>query len=304
MSQSESFSTGVHALTIARTSPFSAATLYRAFTSGWDAWFADALTARVHVAVGEPFFFESVQRFEDERSSLRHPHYGRFLRLEPHALISLTWITGARGTGGAETTLTVQLDESAGDSTRVTLTHEGFVTAESRDAHAKAWPMILAHQDTALKTWPALEATAPAANTLRSNRSMPGATFIPVRSYPDVDEAVSWLRDVLGARERLRTGHRVQLTVGDGAMVVAAWDRATLPETGGRPPAVLMVRVPDVNFAYARAIALGATSLMAPADHPYGERQASVRDPAGHAWGLTQTIADVDPATWGGELVE
>jgi uncharacterized glyoxalase superfamily protein PhnB len=125
-----------------------------------------------------------------------------------------------------------------------------------------------------------------------------------MRSYPDVDAAVAWLRDVLGARERLRFPrergpHRVQLTIGTGAMVVVAWDAAAVPATGGRPPAVLMVRVPDV-----RAIALGATGLTPPADHPDGERQASVRDPAGHAWTLTQTIADVDPASWGGELVE
>ncbi|QJR38282.1 glyoxalase [Gemmatimonas groenlandica] len=137
------------------------------------------------------------------------------------------------------------------------------------------------------------------------NRSIPDATFIPVRSYPDLDAAVTWLRDVLGARERLRIPHhRVQLSIGNGAMVVAAWDAAAVPATGGRPPAVLMVRVPDVHAAYARAIALGATGLTPPADHPYGERQASVRDPAGHAWTLTQTIADVDPASWGGELVE
>ena len=87
-------------------------------------------------------------------------------------------------------------------------------------------------------------------------------------------------------------------------MVVAAWDAVAMPATGGRPPAVLMVRVADVQVAYARALALGATGLTPPADQPDGERQASVRDPAGHAWMLTQTIADVDPASWGGELVE
>ncbi len=243
-----------------------------------------------------------MQRFEDARAPIRHPHYGRFLRLEPNALVSLTWVTGAGGTAGAETTLTVQLDGIAGDGTRVTLTHEGFATPDARDGHEKAWRMILAHLDTTLAN---SGTSTPAAQTLPSNRSIPDATFIPVRSYPDLDAAVSWLRDVLGARERLRIpGHRVQLAVGNGAMVVAAWDPATLPATGGRPPAVLMVRVPDVHAAYERAIALGAISLSAPADHPYGERQASVRDPAGHAWTLTQTIADVDPATWGGELVE
>jgi len=140
------------------------------------------------------------------------------------------------------------------------------------------------------------------------NRSMPEAAMIPVRSYPQLESAVTWLRDVLGCRERLRiAGHRVQLTLGAGAgagaIVVAAWDAASVPPTGGRPPATLMVRVADVDAVFAQAIAMGGEGVSAPADMPYGERQAVVRDIAGHSWTLSQTIADVDPAEWGGELV-
>ena len=299
----------MHALTITRTSPRSAATLYRAWTTGGGSWFAEADTARVRAHIGEPFFFEVVQRFTDAREPVRHPHYGRFLRLVPDTLVSLSWVTGTGGTAGAETTLTVHLDAIAGNFTQVTLTHEGFATADARDAHEAAWPMILAHQDTVITDGvianAVMDERVPA--PLR-NRSIPDAAFIPMRSYPDIDAAVAWLRDVLGAREHLRIPRgrgqqRVQLTIGTGAMVVVAWDAVAAPATGGRPPAVLMVRVPDVHAAYARAIALGATGLTPPADHPDGERQASVRDPAGHAWTLTQTIADVDPASWGGELV-
>ena len=292
----------MHALTITRTSPRSAAVLYRAWTTGWSSWFAEADTARIRAEPGEPFYFDVTQRFTDAHDPVRHPHYGRFLRLVPDAHVSLTWVTGAGGTAGAGTTLTVHLDAIAGDFTQVTLTHEGFATAQARDAHETAWPMILAHQDAVL-----VHAT-PSPAPLR-NRSIPDATFIPVRSYPDADAAVVWLREVLGARERLRIHDergqsRVQLTIGTGAMVVAAWDADAVPATGGRPPAVLMVRVPDVHAAFARALALGATGITPPTDHSFGERQASVRDPAGHAWTLTQTIADVDPASWGGELVE
>ena len=295
----------MHALTITRTSPRSAAVLYGGWTTGWSSWLAEPDTARIRACVGEPFFFEVAQRFADGREPVRHPHYGRFVRLVPDALVSLTWITGAGGTTGAETTLTVHLDAIAGDFTQVTLVHEGFATAEARDAHESAWRMMLAQQDAALAET-GFDNRAPP--PLR-NRSIPDATFIPVRSYPDLDAAVAWLREVLGAREHMRISHgrgprRVQLTIGTGAMVVAAWDAVAMPATGGRPPAVLMVRVADVQVAYARALALGATGLTPPADQPDGERQASVRDPAGHAWMLTQTIADVDPASWGGELVE
>ena len=40
---------------------------------------------------------------------------------------------------------------------------------------------------------------------------------------------------------------------------------------------------------------------MPPTDFPYGERQYSVEDPGGHRWTFSQSIADVDPRTWGGE---
>jgi uncharacterized glyoxalase superfamily protein PhnB len=65
-----------------------------------------------------------------------------------------------------------------------------------------------------------------------------------------------------------------------------------------------MLRVSDIDAVYARALSLGATGVSEPTDQVFGERQATVRDPAGHSWTLTQTIADVDPSTWGGELSE
>ncbi|MEP7384378.1 MAG: VOC family protein [Gemmatimonadota bacterium] len=309
----------MHALTIQRTFPLPPSTLYRAWTAGWDSWFAERDTMRVRAAEGAPFFFEVAQHFEDGRPDIRHPHYGRFLALEPDALVSLTWVTGAEGTAGAETILTVRFSRVE-HGTEVSLTHEGFASLEARDNHAVAWPLVLAHQESRLLALAVtVEASAVDASAvdgaptivastayapLPNNRSIPEAALIPVRSYPDMAAAVQWLQEVLGGRERLRVpGHRVQLAVGTGAVVVAAWDPASAPATGGRPPAILMVRVADVDRAYARAMALGSTGLSEPADHPYGERQASVRDPAGHAWTLTQTIADVDPASWGGELV-
>lgn len=42
--------------------------------------------------------------------------------------------------------------------------------------------------------------------------------------------------------------------------------------------------------------------LRPPTDYPYGERQYTAADPAGHVWTFSQTLADVDPASWGGTL--
>ena len=46
----------------------------------------------------------------------------------------------------------------------------------------------------------------------------------------------------------------------------------------------LYLWVPDVDGAYARALAHGATSQFAPEDKPYGHRNAGVVDASGITW--------------------
>jgi uncharacterized glyoxalase superfamily protein PhnB len=129
------------------------------------------------------------------------------------------------------------------------------------------------------------------------NRSLPDATVVPVLAYPDVAEAADWLSRAFGLAVRLRIGeHRVQLTYGDGAVVAAHG----LDAPAGHS---VMVRVVDADAHCAQATAAGARIVSPPADYPYGERQYTAEDIAGHHWTFTQTIADSDPADWGGDLV-
>jgi uncharacterized glyoxalase superfamily protein PhnB len=131
-----------------------------------------------------------------------------------------------------------------------------------------------------------------------ANRSIPISTVIPELAYPDIDEAVTRLCNGFGFTLRLRiANHRAQLNVGDGAVV--------LIEAGagvGMRSSVL-VRVEDIDAHYARAVESGVKVLRAPADYPYGERQYSIQDFAGHQWNFSQSIADVDPSDWGGTRV-
>jgi uncharacterized glyoxalase superfamily protein PhnB len=137
---------------------------------------------------------------------------------------------------------------------------------------------------------------------LTVNRSMPPAAIIPELAYPDVPAAAAWLCRAFGFTERLRIGtHRVQLTFDTGALVVTQLPGNTDPVTSAGHS--IMVRVPDVDQHFARAQQAGAVVLSPPTDYPFGERQYTAADLAGHRWTFSQTIADIDPATWGGTLM-
>jgi len=140
----------------------------------------------------------------------------------------------------------------------------------------------------------------------RQNRSIPSATVIPVLVYPDVREAVAWLTEAFGFAERLRIGenHRSQLSFGEGgALIVADVRNERQPPRPGEVTHSVVVRVDDATAHCERARLHGARIVMEPTDFEYGERQYTAEDFAGHRWTFSETLADVDPADWGGELV-
>jgi uncharacterized glyoxalase superfamily protein PhnB len=132
------------------------------------------------------------------------------------------------------------------------------------------------------------------------NRSVPRAAVIPVLTYDDVVEASEWLCRAFGFKERLRIGdHRVQVVFGDGAVILTAGGAERRVAAGPVTHAV-HVRVDDADRHHEQAKRSGARILQPPGDFPYGERQYSALDLAGHHWTFSQSIADVDPASWGG----
>lgn len=133
-----------------------------------------------------------------------------------------------------------------------------------------------------------------------ANRSVPRAIVIPVLAYPDVHQAAAWLCDAFGFSVRLRIGsHRVQLNVGEGAVIVREMRLNEVNAALGMGHSVT-VRVEDADAHCKRARDHGALITQDQVSQPYGERQYNAEDFAGHAWTFSQSVADVHPTEWGG----
>ena len=136
------------------------------------------------------------------------------------------------------------------------------------------------------------------------NRTTGSASVVPELVYADVEQAIDWLCEAFGFKELWRAGgHRARLAFGNGVVIIADADPRfgrSAPERDVPQSHSIMVKVDDVDAHHARARQHGAITLSSPTDHPYGERQYSAEDLAGHRWTFTQAIADLAPEDWGG----
>ena len=137
-----------------------------------------------------------------------------------------------------------------------------------------------------------------------TNRSAPTATIVPILIYEDVGLALDWLCRAFGFSERLHAerdgviGH-AQLAVAEGAIMLGRQGGPYRSPQGNDVSQYVLVHVEDVDRHFEQATECGARIVQGPTDMPFGERQYTVQDHAGHWWTFSQHVADVAPEEWG-----
>jgi len=119
-------------------------------------------------------------------------------------------------------------------------------------------------------------------------------TVTPYLIARGASDLITFMRDAFGAEERSRA------PLPDGSILHAEVKLGNsmieLGDAGGQwepKPATLHLYVDDVRGMYERAIAAGATSIYAPVDQAYGDREAGVADRFGNQWFIANRVEEV-----------
>lgn len=123
---------------------------------------------------------------------------------------------------------------------------------------------------------------------LAPRKVRPGYGAVSVRLVvDDVAGLVRFIQQVFAAEGDYLPSRPAELRVGDSTIMVSA--------SGPRPPSTgfLYVYVGDVDTSYLRALTLGARSLEAPADVPYGDRRSMIQDSWGNTWQIARYCGPV-----------
>ncbi len=115
------------------------------------------------------------------------------------------------------------------------------------------------------------------------------------------EEAIRFYERAFGATEVLRLpmgdkiGH-AEIKIGDSFIMLSdEWpDYGKLgPKARGGATSSLMIYLENVDAAYERAIAAGATAERPVEKQFYGDRSGTVIDPFGHSWTLSTHVEDL-----------
>ena len=119
-------------------------------------------------------------------------------------------------------------------------------------------------------------------------------TLTPYIVVSGVGKLIDFLKAAFEAKEILRHCRpdgavmHAQFQIGDSFIMMGE-----LPPGKPALQTALYLYVPDVDAVYARAVAAGGVSIMAPMDMFYGDRNGGVTDAWGNQWWIATHVEDV-----------
>lgn len=114
-------------------------------------------------------------------------------------------------------------------------------------------------------------------------------TVTPRIIVRDPEGLITFIKQVFQGRGEYRPGRPAEIKIGDSVVMVS--DGGGLREPTA---AFLYVYVEDADATFSRALAAGAVAVEEPADTPYGDRRAMVKDGWGNLWQIATRRYD-DP---------
>jgi uncharacterized glyoxalase superfamily protein PhnB len=130
-------------------------------------------------------------------------------------------------------------------------------------------------------------------------------TLTPALTVHNAAEVIEFYKEALGARERSRMTTpdgkwviHAELKIGDSTFMLGEempGMEHRSPQSLGGTSVGFYVYVEDVDAAFERAVAAGATVKEPVADMFWGDRVGTVLDPSGHVWMLATHVEDVEP---------
>jgi uncharacterized glyoxalase superfamily protein PhnB len=126
--------------------------------------------------------------------------------------------------------------------------------------------------------------TQPAA-TAEPAKPKPMQALTPYLAVREAPALIEFVQQAFGAEGAIlgvgsAGGIHAEYRIGDSVVMIGGGEKWR----GTSMPSALHLYVPDADAVYRRALEAGATSLYAPMDQPYGDREAGVRDVAGNVW--------------------
>jgi uncharacterized glyoxalase superfamily protein PhnB len=130
-------------------------------------------------------------------------------------------------------------------------------------------------------------------------------TLTPQVTVRGAAEAIDFYKRAFGAVELMRKAGpdgklmHAEIKIGDSILMLndefPNYDTKSPSALGGAAGS-LYVYLPDVDAAFARAVAAGATVVMPLQNMFWGDRCGKVCDPFGHSWNLSTHVEDLTPA--------